>query len=124
MEILRLAVSDSFGYANFIFVWLLIHQLGIMYANGQLGFLTPKRAAAVAAGAYATVAAMVTFGPYPVMMLALPGAWERRTRRHPRCACWPSASGCWRWRWPCGRLCWHWRRNDWWTGSSAPSVTG
>jgi hypothetical protein len=73
VDVARMTVAEPIGYLNFLFVWLAVHQVGIMYAKGQLRFLTPIRAAGCAVAAYALLAAMTFAGPYPVLMLGIPG---------------------------------------------------
>lgn len=73
VDVARMTVAEPIGYLNFVFVWLAVHQVGIMYANGQLRFLTPIRAAGCAVVAYALLALMTFAGPYPVLMLGIPG---------------------------------------------------
>ncbi len=74
VDVARMTIAEPIGYLNFLFVWLAVHQVGVLYANGQLRFLTPMRAAGCAVVAYALLAAMTFGGPYPVLMLGIPGA--------------------------------------------------
>jgi hypothetical protein len=62
------------GYANMLFVWLAVHQLGYGYADGTLALGGRRLAAALALGGLAATALLV-FGPtrYPVLMVGLPG---------------------------------------------------
>lgn len=57
-------------FLNFAFVWLAVHQLGFLRADGRLGLRVPV----VLAGAgLAGAAALVAFGPYPLSMVGMPG---------------------------------------------------
>ena len=60
------------GFLNVALVWLAVHQLGFLYADGTL----PGRrrvAVALAVGGFVTVLALTTVGPYPVSMVGMPG---------------------------------------------------
>jgi hypothetical protein len=62
------------GYANLLFVWLAVHQLGYGYADGTLLRGGRRLAAMLAVGGLAGTVALV-FGTtlYPVLMVGLPG---------------------------------------------------
>lgn len=62
------------GYANMLFVWLAVHQLGYGYADGTLLRGGRRLAALLAVGGLAGTVALV-FGTslYPVLMVGLPG---------------------------------------------------
>jgi acyltransferase-like protein len=62
------------GYANLLFVWLAVHQLGFGYADGTLLRGGRRLAGAMAAGGLAGTILLV-FGTrwYPVLMVGLPG---------------------------------------------------
>jgi hypothetical protein len=59
-------------FLNFAFVWLAVHQLGFLRADGRLraGMRVP---AAMAVSGLAGAAALVAFGPYPLSMVGMPG---------------------------------------------------
>lgn len=59
------------GTLNFAFVWLALHQLGFCWRDGLLSL---RAAARLAAGGAVALLALVTWGPYPVSMVGLPGA--------------------------------------------------
>jgi hypothetical protein len=62
------------GYANLLFVWLAVHQLGYGYADGTLVRGGRRLAAALAGGGLAaTVLLVFGTGWYPVQMVGLPG---------------------------------------------------
>ncbi|MGI5272574.1 acyltransferase family protein [Nonomuraea sp. CA-218870] len=61
--------ADAVGYLNVVFVWLAVHQLGFLYADGRL-----SRPGLLAACGYGTAALLVAAGPYPGSMIGLPGA--------------------------------------------------
>ncbi|MFI6576682.1 acyltransferase family protein [Nocardiopsis sp. NPDC050513] len=52
---------DAVCYANVVFVWLGVHQLGLLYGAGAL---RPRRGAALAAGGAVAVAALMLTGAY------------------------------------------------------------
>ncbi len=58
------------AYLNVALVWLAVHQVGFLYADGRL--TRPIAAGFVGAGLAATVA-LTAYGPYPVSMVGLPG---------------------------------------------------
>ncbi|GAA1299181.1 acyltransferase [Saccharothrix xinjiangensis] len=62
------------GYANAVFVWLAVHQVGFHYTEGRLGALRRRGALAMSAAGYGVTALMVFFGPYPASMIGMPGA--------------------------------------------------
>ncbi|MFI7447384.1 acyltransferase [Nonomuraea sp. NPDC049714] len=64
---------DALGYLNIVFVWLAVHQLGFLYADGRLDRGTPARWL-MAAGGFGAAALLVGYGPYPDSMIGLPGA--------------------------------------------------
>ncbi|MDP9867169.1 MULTISPECIES: acyltransferase family protein [Streptosporangium] len=57
------------GFLNIALVWLAVHQLGFLYADGRLG-----RPWAMALVGYGLAAALVAAGPYPGSMIGMPGA--------------------------------------------------
>lgn len=58
-------------FLNFGFVWLAVHQLGFLRADGRLR--GPRVPAALAVTGLAGAAALVAFGPYPLSMVGMPG---------------------------------------------------
>ncbi|MGW2226442.1 acyltransferase family protein [Streptomyces formicae] len=57
-------------FLNFAFVWLAVHQLGFLRADGRLGLRLPY----VLAGAgLAGASLLVALGPYPLSMVGMPG---------------------------------------------------
>lgn len=71
VDVARFAFGVPFvEFLNFAFVWLAVHQLGFLRADGRLGV----RVSVVMAGAgLAAAAALVAFGPYPLSMVGMPG---------------------------------------------------
>ncbi|MGX2995216.1 acyltransferase family protein [Streptomyces sp. JNUCC 64] len=69
VDVLRLALDVPYvEFLNFAFVWLAVHQLGFLRADGRL------RAPVVLAGAgLAGAALLVALGPYPLSMVGMPG---------------------------------------------------
>ncbi|MGW6024448.1 acyltransferase family protein [Streptomyces sp. NPDC055099] len=55
-------------FLNFAFVWLAVHQLGFLRADGRL-----RMPAALAGAGLAGAAALVALGPYPLSMVGMPG---------------------------------------------------
>jgi hypothetical protein len=74
VDVVRFVWSESAGYLNVAFVFLAVHQLGIMYADGRLHALPQRRIAAIGAASFAGVALLVGTGPYPRSMIGMPGA--------------------------------------------------
>jgi peptidoglycan/LPS O-acetylase OafA/YrhL len=62
------------GYANAVFVWLAVHQLGFHYADGTLPSLSRGRSLAMAVAGFGVTALLVAFGPYEASMIGMPGA--------------------------------------------------
>ncbi|MGW6566519.1 acyltransferase family protein [Streptomyces sp. NPDC054975] len=69
VDVLRFALDVPFvEFLNFAFVWLAVHQLGFLRADGMI------RLPAVLAGAGLLAAAgLVALGPYPLSMVGMPG---------------------------------------------------
>lgn len=55
-------------FLNFAFVWLAVHQLGFLRADGMI-----RRPALLAATGLAGAALLVALGPYPLSMVGMPG---------------------------------------------------
>ncbi|MGA4866080.1 acyltransferase family protein [Streptomyces lavendulocolor] len=55
-------------FLNFAFVWLAVHQLGFLRADGRV-----RAPAALAVCGLAGAAALVALGPYPLSMVGMPG---------------------------------------------------
>ncbi|MBT2369264.1 acyltransferase [Streptomyces sp. ISL-10] len=69
VDVLRFAADVPFvEFLNFAFVWLAVHQLGFLRADGRL-----RAPAALAAAGLAGAAALVALGPYPLSMVGMPG---------------------------------------------------
>ncbi|WP_377639955.1 acyltransferase [Oryzobacter terrae] len=64
--------SVAVGFANYVFVWATVHQLGYAWLDGRLGG-TGRRLGLAVIGLAGTVA-LVRFGPYPVSMIGLDDA--------------------------------------------------
>ncbi len=58
------------GWSNYFWVWLAVHHLGFAWRDDRLG-RTSKRLLIAAAG-FASLWAMVHYGPYPLAMVASP----------------------------------------------------
>ena len=59
------------NFANFIFVWVGIHQLGYAWQQGRLG---PNKALALFLAGLAVLVGLTIYGPYPIAMIGVPGA--------------------------------------------------
>ncbi|MGQ4729012.1 acyltransferase family protein [Streptomyces sp. Ju416(a)] len=71
VEVLRFAAGVPYvEFLNFAFVWLAVHQLGFLRADGRIHL---RRAALLAGGGLVTATALVAFGPYPLSMVGMPG---------------------------------------------------
>jgi hypothetical protein len=71
VDALRLGTGiPDIAYLNMALVWLAVHQVGFLYADGRL--TRPIAIGFVGAGLAATVA-LTAYGPYPVSMVGLPG---------------------------------------------------
>ncbi|MDX2827948.1 acyltransferase [Streptomyces ipomoeae] len=69
VDILRFALHVPFvEFLNFAFVWLAIHQLGFLRADGRL-----TRPYLLAGAGLAGAALLVAYGPYPLSMVGMPG---------------------------------------------------
>ncbi|OEJ26487.1 acyltransferase [Streptomyces agglomeratus] len=69
VDLLRFAFGVPYvEFLNFAFVWLAVHQLGFLRADGRI-----RRPAVLAAAGLAGAAALVAFGPYPLSMVGMPG---------------------------------------------------
>lgn len=61
------------GVANYAFVWLMPHQVGILYADGKLDRACGRIAGAIATGGVLGLVLAVTVAGYPVSMVGVPG---------------------------------------------------
>lgn len=71
VDVLRFSDVPLVGFANAVFVWLAVHQLGFHYAKNPPSM---RAGAAMAVGGFGLTALMVAFGPYPLSMIGMPGA--------------------------------------------------
>ena len=58
---------SAIGYVNYPVVWLMVHQLGFLYADGGLA----RAGKALAGSAIVTLLLLVNLGPYPGSMVGL-----------------------------------------------------
>ncbi|MGW1434808.1 acyltransferase family protein [Streptomyces griseus] len=71
VDVLRFAAGVPYvEFLNFAFVWLAVHQLGFLRADGRVD---PRRAALLAGGGLVTATALVALGPYLLSMVGMPG---------------------------------------------------
>ncbi|MFJ2025254.1 acyltransferase [Streptomyces sp. NPDC087897] len=69
VDVLRFAAGVPYvEFLNFAFVWLAVHQLGFLRADGRI-----RRPALLAGAGLVTAVALVAFGPYPLSMVGMPG---------------------------------------------------
>ncbi|MFL9681202.1 acyltransferase family protein [Streptomyces sp. KL110A] len=69
VDALRFAAGVPYvKFLNFAFVWLAVHQLGFLRADGMI-----RRPALLAGAGLAGAAALVALGPYPLSMVGMPG---------------------------------------------------
>ncbi|MFJ9340112.1 acyltransferase [Streptomyces sp. NPDC101733] len=69
VDVLRFAFGVPYvEFLNFALVWLAVHQLGFLRADGRL-----TRPALLAAAGLAGAVLLVAFGPYPLSMVGMPG---------------------------------------------------
>ncbi|WP_405492074.1 acyltransferase family protein [Streptomyces sp. NBC_00096] len=69
VDLLRFAGGVPYAeFLNFAFVWLAVHQLGFLRADGRI-----RRPGALAAAGLAAAVALVAYGPYPLSMVGMPG---------------------------------------------------
>ncbi|GAA2722460.1 MULTISPECIES: acyltransferase family protein [Streptomyces] len=69
VDVLRFVAGVPYAeFLNFAFVWLAVHQLGFLRADGRL-----RRPALLAGGGLAGAVALVGLGPYPLSMVGMPG---------------------------------------------------
>ncbi|WP_086805036.1 acyltransferase family protein, partial [Streptomyces caniscabiei] len=69
VDVARFALDVPFvEFLNFAFVWLAIHQLGFLRADGRL-----TRPYLLAGAGLAGAALLVAYGPYPLSMVGMPG---------------------------------------------------
>jgi len=67
----RASGADGVRWANYVFVWLAIHQLGYAWRDGA--FSEPARALSFALGGLAGLVVLVGLAAYPVSMVTVPG---------------------------------------------------
>ncbi|MEU9377931.1 acyltransferase [Streptomyces sp. NPDC048255] len=69
VDVLRFALGVPYvEFLNFAFVWLAVHQLGFLRADGRI-----RRPALLAAAGLAGAVLLVAYGPYPLSMVGMPG---------------------------------------------------
>ncbi|MFZ3498113.1 acyltransferase family protein [Streptomyces sp. 5.8] len=69
VDLLRFAGGVPYAeFLNFAFVWLAVHQLGFLRADGRI-----RRPGVLAAAGLAGAVLLVAYGPYPLSMVGMPG---------------------------------------------------
>ncbi|MBL6960479.1 MAG: acyltransferase [Anaerolineales bacterium] len=61
----------NFGWVNYIFIWLAVHQLGFAWQEKYIS--GAKKALPWAIGGFVALTLLVTFGPYPISMVSVQG---------------------------------------------------
>ncbi|MFO7700761.1 MAG: acyltransferase [Acidimicrobiia bacterium] len=77
IDLLRFGAEVSgVGWANFLFVWAGVHQLGYWWATREItrGGVQPSTGAAVAVGSLGALILVTWIGWYPVAMVGVPGS--------------------------------------------------
>ena len=72
VDALRFSTGDLVGWANFVFVWGAMHQLGYAWRDRRLG--TTSQALAVGIAGFVGLVGLVAAGPYAVAMVGVAGA--------------------------------------------------
>ena len=60
---------DDFGHINYALIWLVVHQLGFLYADGAL----QRWAGSLVGGAGIALLGLVAVGPYPPSLVGISG---------------------------------------------------
>ncbi|KJY46511.1 acyltransferase [Streptomyces sp. NRRL S-444] len=69
VDVLRFALAVPYvEFLNFAFVWLAVHQLGFLRADGRI-----TRPGLLAAAGLTGAVLLVAYGPYPLSMVGMPG---------------------------------------------------
>nr|WP_238344859.1 acyltransferase [Actinopolymorpha cephalotaxi] len=71
-DVARLELSEWMAAGNFLFGWLVIHQLGFFWRDGQLPD-TPRVWIPLLAGGFGMLALLTLVGPYAVSMIDVTG---------------------------------------------------
>ncbi|WP_117213205.1 acyltransferase family protein [Allorhizocola rhizosphaerae] len=71
-DIARLYGDEAWGYGNFLFGWLAIHQMGFAWRDRRLSG-RPRVAVPVVLGGLGLLLLLTLAGPYPVSMINVPG---------------------------------------------------
>lgn len=72
VDVARFALGVPYAeLLNFAFVWLAVHQLGFLRADGRLR--PPRVPVLLAGGGLLAAALLVWLGPYPLSMVGMPG---------------------------------------------------
>lgn len=71
-DVARLEGSEWMAAGNFLFGWLVIHQLGFFWRDGQLPD-TPRVWIPLLGGGFGVLALLTLVGPYPVSMIDVTG---------------------------------------------------
>lgn len=87
IDVCRLGFDvPGIGWANFLFVWAVVHQLGYWWADRDTRQgIRPRAGWVIAAIALAALVAVTWSGWYPVAMIGVPGA-EATNMTPPTCA--------------------------------------
>ena len=64
---------DAIGFANILFVFVFVHQIGYFYGDGTLTRASRRTQWVITIGGLAALAMLTTVGPYPRSMVAVQG---------------------------------------------------
>lgn len=71
-DLARLFGEESWGNGNFLFGWLVIHQMGFAWRDGRLP-ARPRVALPLLFGGFGALLLLTLVGPYPISMINVPG---------------------------------------------------
>ncbi|HEY9522599.1 MAG TPA: acyltransferase [Thermopolyspora sp.] len=75
-DVARLLGEESWGYGNYLFGWLAIHQMGFLWRDGRLP-ARPAVALPLLLGGFGVLALLTLVGPYPISLIDVPGERPR-----------------------------------------------
>jgi peptidoglycan/LPS O-acetylase OafA/YrhL len=86
VDVLRFVFGmEAAGWANMVFVWVFVHQLGFFYADGTLTRARRRTHLAMALGGLAALLVLTTLGAYPKSMVST--GFERASNMSPPTVC-------------------------------------
>jgi peptidoglycan/LPS O-acetylase OafA/YrhL len=86
VDVLRFVFGmEAAGWANMVFVWVFVHQLGFFYADGTLTRARRRTHLVIALGGLAALLVLTTLGAYPKSMVST--GFERASNMSPPTVC-------------------------------------